>query len=165
MSRYPPDHVPQTRERILEASDRLLKERGAGRASMAEVMQAAGLTVGGFYAHFASKQALEEATILYGLGTSMERLLAPLESIADDRQWVRTLIRVYLDEIDEPDLGRVNSLSVVLPDVARGGTALRSAFSERTGALLDRVASRFAAVGGLTPREVAITVFATLAGA
>ena len=101
MPRYPADHSAETRERILEASDRLLKERGAGRSSIAEVMQAAGLTVGGFYAHFASKQALEDATILYGLGASMERLLAPLEAIADDRQWVRALIGAYLDDVDD----------------------------------------------------------------
>ena len=71
MARYPTDHRAETRERILEASDRLLKQRGAGRSSIAEVMQAAGLTVGGFYAHFESKRALEDATILYGLGASM----------------------------------------------------------------------------------------------
>ena len=165
MPRYPPDQRAETRERILEASDRLLKERGAGRSSISEVMQAAGLTVGGFYAHFASKQALEDATILYGLAASMERLLSPLESIADDRQWVRALISTYLDDVDDPDLASVCSLSLVLPDVARGSTALRSAFSERTAALLDRVARRFATVGHLPPREVAIAVFATLAGA
>ena len=165
MPRYPADHSAETRERILEASDRLLKERGAGRSSIAEVMQAAGLTVGGFYAHFASKQALENATILYGLGASLDRLLAPLEAIADDRQWVTALIGAYLDDGDDPDLASVCSLSLVLPDVARGPTALRSAFSERTAALLDRVAPRFAAIGGLPPREVAIAVFATLAGA
>jgi len=165
MPRYPPDHRAETRERILEASDRLLKERGAGRSSIAEIMQAAGLTVGGFYAHFASKRALEDATILYGLGASMERLLSPLESIADDRQWVRALIGAYLDDVDDPDLASVCSLSLVLPDVARSPVALRSAFSERTAALLDRVAPRFAAVSGLPPREVAIAVFATLAGA
>lgn len=157
--------MAQTRERILAASDRLLKERGAGRSSIAEVMQAAGLTVGGFYAHFASKQALEDATILYGLGASVERLLAPLDSIGDNRKWLRALIAAYLDEADDPDLAHANSLSLVLPDVARGTTALRSAFSERTAALLDRVAPRFAAVGGLPSREVAIAVFATLAGA
>src|SRR5215467_13115557 len=99
MPRYPTEHWEQTHERILEASDRLLKERGIGRSSIAEVMQAAGLTVGGFYAHFPSKQALEDATILYGLDAGMRRLLAPLDAIADDRRWVQALIRAFLDQI------------------------------------------------------------------
>jgi len=165
MSRYPTDHKAETREHILEASDRLLKERGAGRSSLADVMQAAGLTVGAFYAHFASKQALEEATILHGIGASMDRLLTLLEGIADDRRWRRALIRAFLAQLDDPDLGNANALTLVLPDVARGTAPLKSAFSERTAALLDRVAPRFPALAGRTPREVAIAVFATLVGA
>jgi TetR/AcrR family transcriptional repressor of nem operon len=165
MTRYPDDHRAETRERILEASDRLLKQRGAESSSLADVMHAAGLTVGAFYAHFASKQALEEATILHGIGTSMDRLLSPLEGIVDDRRWRRALIRAFLAQLDDPDLGNANALTLVLPDVARGTAPLKSAFSERTAALLDRVAPRFPAVGGLAPREVAIAVFATLVGA
>jgi TetR/AcrR family transcriptional regulator, transcriptional repressor for nem operon len=165
MSRYPADHLAQTRERILEASERLLKERGAERSSLADVMQAAGLTVGAFYAHFASKQALEDATILHGIDASMDRLLTPLEGIADDRRWRRAMIRAFMAQLDDPRLGDANALTLVLPDVARGTAALRSAFSERTAALLDRVAPRFPAIAGLTPREVAIAVFATLVGA
>jgi TetR/AcrR family transcriptional repressor of nem operon len=165
MSRYPADHKEETRERILEASDRLLKERGPGEASIAEVMEAAGLTVGGFYAHFASKEALEQATLLYGIDASMERLLRPLESIADDREWLLGLIRAYLAQAADPDLGHACPLTLLLPEVARRGVAFQSAFSERTAALLDRVARRFPAAAGLPPREVAIAVFAALVGA
>jgi TetR/AcrR family transcriptional repressor of nem operon len=165
MARYPEMRKGQTRERILAASDRLLKERGRGETSIAEVMDGAGLTVGGFYAHFASKQALEEATLIYGLGASMDRLLAPLEGIVDDRRWVRALIRAYLAQADDPDLAVACPLTLLLPEVARGGLGLRSTFSERTAALLDRVAHRFPARAGLTSREVAIAVFASLVGA
>ena len=165
MPRYPVDRKAKTRERILEASDQLLKERGAEGASLAEVMQAAGLTVGAFYAHFPSKQALEEETILYGIGASMDRLLAPLDAVTDDRRWLRALIRGFLSELDDADLADANSMSLVLPDVARGSAALKSAFSERTAALLDRVAPRFPAVGALAPREAAVAAFATLVGA
>lgn len=52
------DKKAQTRERILSAAGRALLQRGAGEPSVGEVMTAAGLTVGGFYAHFASKDAL-----------------------------------------------------------------------------------------------------------
>ena len=92
MARYPAERKGHTRERILAASDRLLKERGRGETSIAEVMDGAGLTVGGFYAHFASKHAPEEATLLHGLGASMDRLLGPLGGIRDDRRWVAALI-------------------------------------------------------------------------
>jgi TetR/AcrR family transcriptional repressor of nem operon len=52
------EQVQQNRERILEAAARLFRERGFDGVSVAEVMKAAGLTHGGFYGHFESKDAL-----------------------------------------------------------------------------------------------------------
>jgi len=165
MARYPKDRKAQTRARILAASDRLLKERGTQAASIDAVMKGAGLTVGGFYAHFDSKDELERETLLYGLEASMDRLLAPLEEIGDDRAWVRALIHQYLHQVDEPGLASACPLTLLLPEVTRGGPEFQTAFSERTGALLHRVAHRFPPAVGLSPREVAIAVFASCAGA
>src|SRR5436309_7514246 len=102
MARYSNEHKGQTRARILAASERLLKERGPEAASIDAVMKGAGLTVGGFYAHFASKDDLELETLLYGLDASMDRLLAALDPSADDRRWVRALIHRYLHQVDAP---------------------------------------------------------------
>jgi TetR/AcrR family transcriptional repressor of nem operon len=165
MARYPKDRKTQTRARILAASDRLLKERGSQAASIDAVMKGAGLTVGGFYAHFESKDELERETLLYGLEASMDRLLAPLEGIGDDRAWVRALIHQYLHQVDEPELAAACPLTLLLPEVTRGGPEFQAAFSARTGALLHRVAHRFPPAAGLSPREVAIAVFASCAGA
>ena len=52
------DKKAQTRERILQAASSALVQRGPAEPSVGEVMGAAGLTVGGFYAHFESKDAL-----------------------------------------------------------------------------------------------------------
>jgi TetR/AcrR family transcriptional repressor of nem operon len=165
MARYSSEHKGQTRARILAASDRLLKERGAEAASIDAVMKGAGLTVGGFYAHFQSKDDLERETLLFGLEASMDRLLAPLEEISDDRTWVRELIHHYLRQADERDLAHACPLTLLLPEVARGGPAFQAAFSERTGALLRRITHRFPAVSGMSSRDVAIAVFASCAGA
>ena len=165
MARYSAGHKGQTRARILAASDRLLKERGAGAVSIDAVMKAAGLTVGGFYAHFESKDDLERKTLLHGLEASMDRLLGPLADITDDRAWVRALIHRYLHQVDEPDLATACPLTLLLPEVTRGGPAFQAAFSERTGALLKRLAHRFPPAAGMSPREVAIAVFASCAGA
>ena len=165
MARYSTEHKGRTRARILAASDRLLKERGAQATSIDAVMRDAGLTVGGFYSHFESKDDLERETLLYGLEASMDRLLAPLAEITDDRAWVRALIHAYLHQVDEPDLARACPLTLLLPEVTRGGPAFQAAFSERTAALLHRVAHRFPSAAGMSPREVAIAVFASCAGA
>lgn len=165
MARYSVTHKSETRERILEAADRVIKDRGADKASVGAVMRGADLTVGGFYAHFESKDELVREALLYGLERSMERLLASLASIADDRAWLKSLIHDYLHQVDQQSLAAACPLTVMLPEVARGGPDLRRAFGERTAALLDRVASRFPEVAGRSRREVAAFVFASCAGA
>src|SRR3954468_3498661 len=57
----------QNRERILQAAGRLFRERGFDGVSVAEVMQAAGLTHGGFYGHFKSKDDLIAESLAHAL--------------------------------------------------------------------------------------------------
>ena len=63
-------------ERILESAARLLRARGIAGAGVAEVMKGASLTVGGFYAHFASKEALVNEALGRSAATTRERLFA-----------------------------------------------------------------------------------------
>jgi TetR/AcrR family transcriptional repressor of nem operon len=165
MARYPAVHKQETRARILAASDRLIKSRGAEAASVDAVMRTAGLTVGGFYAHFASKEDLARETLLYGLDRSMDRTLSAVASIEDDRAWVSALIREYLRQALDPSLAPACPLTLRLPEVARGGPAYQAPFGARTAAWLDRIESRFPVAAGLSRREVAIAVFACCAGA
>ncbi|MFZ2481929.1 MAG: TetR family transcriptional regulator, partial [Propioniciclava sp.] len=58
MARYPEGHKQETRDRILDAAARRFKTDGLTGAGIGPVMADAGLTNGGFYAHFASKDDL-----------------------------------------------------------------------------------------------------------
>ena len=165
MPRYPEPHKSQTRRRILDAAERVLKTRGVDAASVAHVMRDAGLTVGGFYAHFPSKEALVREALLHGLELSVERMLASLETIPDRAQRVRMLIRHYLAQADEPSLAMACPLTLLLPDVARGERGLQNAFAQRTGALLDRIALHFPEVAGMSRREAALAVYTSCVGA
>ena len=165
MTRYSSEHKARTRKTILAAADRVMKANGVGAASVAAVMRDAGLTVGGFYAHFPSKEALAQEALLHGVEASVERMLALLAPITDPAQWVRALIRHYLAQVDDPALAHACPLTLLLPDVARGERELRNAFAERTGALLDRIASRFPEVPAMSRREAALAVYASCVGA
>ncbi|MCW5639544.1 MAG: helix-turn-helix transcriptional regulator, partial [Rubrivivax sp.] len=83
MSRYSKERKPETRARILRAADRVMKDKGVASASVDAVMREAGLTVGGFYAHFPSKDALAQEALLAGLEASVGRLLAHLAPVPD----------------------------------------------------------------------------------
>src|SRR5438445_11501912 len=84
----------QTRERILRAAARAIRKYGYEGVGVADVMRQAGLTHGGFYAHFDSRDALlaeaidragrERASIMnHRIGTSRERGCSPLRAIVD----------------------------------------------------------------------------------
>ena len=55
---YPPEHKQQTRTRIVESARKLWKAKGYANVSIGQIMKDAGLTHGGFYAHFKSKDEL-----------------------------------------------------------------------------------------------------------
>ena len=165
MSRYPRQHKPETRRRILAAAGRVMKARGMEAASVEAVMRDAGLTVGGFYAHFPSKDALAQQALLDGMEASVDRLLAALARVPDGAPWVRALVDAYLAQADDPALEHACPLTLFLPDVARGSREFRNAFAERTGALLDRIAAHFPDVPGMTRRQAALAVYSACVGA
>ena len=165
MARYSTEHKAKTRKAILEAADRVMKARGVDAASVEAVMREAGLTVGGFYAHFPSKEALAQESLLYGLEISVERMLALLAPITDKAQWVRALIRHYLAQVHDPSLEHACPMTLLLPDVARGERSLRNAFAERTGALLDRIAANLPEIPGMSRRSAVLVVYTSCVGA
>ena len=117
MTRYPAERKQETRRRILAASEALMKARGVEAASVEAVMRSAGLTVGGFYAHFPSKEALASETLLHGLARSFGAMEAALDGLAG-RDWVRGMIRTYLAQADDPDLvEQIRRLMFVFEDI------------------------------------------------
>src|SRR3984957_14033559 len=69
----------RTHQAILASAGRLLREKGISGASVGEVMKGAGLTVGGFYAHFGSKDDLIEEALRRAGRRIREILFARLE--------------------------------------------------------------------------------------
>lgn len=62
------EQMAENRRRILDVAGRLFKEKGFDAVSVAEVMRAAGMTHGGFYGHFTSKDDLVAQTLAHALG-------------------------------------------------------------------------------------------------
>ena len=165
MARYSNEHKSQTRERILAAADRVIKARGVEASSVEAVMREAGLTVGGFYAHFPSKEALAREALWYSLERSVDGLLAQLAPIKDKREWARALIDRYLAQVEDPALEHACPMTLLLPDLARADPDAQNAFAVRTGVLLNRIAENFPEVPGMSRREAALAVYTSCAGA
>ena len=85
----------QNRSRILTEAGRLFREKGFDAVSVAEVMQAAGMTHGGFYGHFRSKDDLVVQTIAHAVGSQ--------SATEDISAWIDTYLST--PHRDHPDRG------------------------------------------------------------
>ena len=93
--RYSPDHKEKTRAKILESAATAFRRQGYHATGVDKVMEEAGLTAGGFYAHFPSKDALLAEALEHYAAKSTGTLNAGLEDVAD-REWVRAIVDRYL---------------------------------------------------------------------
>lgn len=130
--RYEPEHKARTRARILEKAAALFREDGYRGVGVDRIMAAAGLTRGGFYAHFPSKAALF-AEVLAQQPDFARRLRA-----ADDAAEV---IAGYLDPANREKIARGCSLATLTNEVPRRDRAARRAYA----ALVEELVEAFAA--------------------
>src|SRR6201994_5021308 len=100
------DQKERTHETILESAANLLRSRGISGARVADVMQGAGLTVGGFYAHFASKEELVDETLRRTGAALRARLFSRLEEKPEAHR-AEVVLKRYLSPAhrDEQTLG------------------------------------------------------------
>ena len=78
--RYEPEHKTQTRDRIVRNAARKLRAEGLSGPGVASVMKASGLTVGGFYKHFRSKDELLAEAIAQAFSDSARRSIPPCKT-------------------------------------------------------------------------------------
>ncbi|AKV03717.1 Transcriptional regulator, TetR family [Labilithrix luteola] len=115
----------ETHEAILESAAKLLRSKGATGASVADVMKGAGLTVGGFYAHFANKDALVAETLRRTTQVMRTRLFSKLENVPSAERYDEILER-YLTRLHRDVVDKGCPLPAVVGDVATSHPALQS---------------------------------------
>ena len=99
--RYDPQHKSQTRDRIVRNAARKLRAEGLSGPGVASVMKASGLTVGGFYKHFRSKDELLAESIAEAFSESSEKIYSSLQNLPREHRW-KELVRVYLSQCRPP---------------------------------------------------------------
>ena len=129
----------QTRDRIVSGASALFRERGLSDVSVAKLMSNAGLTHGGFYAHFDSREHLVAEAIRFALAQSAQHIY--VGALKDGRRpGYSRLIERYLSPAhrDNPQSGC--ALASLGSEVARDSSEARSVFSEGFGALVTLLA-------------------------
>jgi AcrR family transcriptional regulator len=127
---YSSEHKAQTRERIVHAARRLFNRHGFEQVSIDRIMSEAGLTRGGFYHHFDSKDALYAAAVASFSSCNPFRPDFKDMPVPEPRKLARMLLDVYLsDEVfDQPEF---HCPLYALPgDVARAGLSPQKAYTQ-----------------------------------
>jgi TetR/AcrR family transcriptional repressor of nem operon len=122
--RYEPEHKMRTRDCIVRTAARKLRAEGLSGPGVASVMKASGLTVGGFYKHFRSKDELLAEAIAQGFSESSEMLRSSLQNLPREDRW-KEIVRRYLsiEHADRPEIGC--PVAALAPEIARARISVR----------------------------------------
>jgi TetR/AcrR family transcriptional repressor of nem operon len=154
----------RTRERIVSGASAMFREHGLADVGVATVMADAGLTHGGFYSHFESREALVAEAIRFALVQSAQRIyLSELRN--GDKPGYSRLIHKYLSagHRDNPKNGCV--LASLGAEVARQGGESRTVFSQGVDELVTLLADLSPARTRNARRAHILSVISALAGA
>lgn len=157
------EQAAASRERILDESSRLFRERGFDAVSVADLMKRAGMTHGGFYGHFDSKQDL----IVEMVTRTLQNSVAKWQRIAatSPENPVEAIARSYLttEHRDRPATGCL--VPCLSGEISRHDESVRHSLTDGVKTLVDQLVE-------LTPdgtdeekRTEALALFASLVGA
>ena len=152
----------RSREAIAASAAALLRERGIKESSVMDVMRGAGLTVGGFYSHYGSKEELFVETLRNAATSNWENLLSCAKG---DSPRVRALsvVRQYLSRNHRDNKETGCLLPSTAPEVARQGEPYRSALERELSGFVSSFAKMIDA--GIESREKALGLIALMYGA
>jgi len=149
--------------KILASAAQLLRERGIAGASIADVMKGAGLTVGGFYAHFASKDALIDATLERAAAAIRERLFAQVDDAPTAERGEIVLTR-YLSAAHRDAVTEGCPLPAIVGDVATTAHVHRETLRDQIDLFVSELEGHLPHGGKLSRRVLAVALVALMYG-
>jgi TetR/AcrR family transcriptional repressor of nem operon len=162
--RYDAEHKQKTREKVLDAAAEAIRLEGPHKVGVAGIMAKAGLTHGGFYAHFESKDDLVAHAIGHMFDTSAQRRL---DSYKDrpPAEALNAYIDFYLSEAHRDARTTGCVMPAMAADLPRLPTACQEAFAAGVRRLIGRVADLLARSGHADAETLASSMIAEMVGA
>ncbi len=122
--RYGPEHKTRTHQRIVKNASRQLRAKGLNGSAVTTLMKASGLTHGGFYRHFGSRDDLAAEAIEVSVKELSDRLIAAAKDAKPGEGW-KAMVKSYLslERCDRLDDGC--PIAALAPDIARTRPAVK----------------------------------------
>jgi len=154
------EQVAANRQKIVEAAGALFRKHGFDGVGVVDIMKAAGLTHGGFYGHFESKEDLAAQACAH---VRRDRWAKWLDAPADER--LEGVVRSYLSTRHRDDRTNGCLFAALGADVVRQPKSVRRAFTERFRAKIDTLRQLVSGRSAAARREKALATMAGLVGA
>lgn len=161
--RYSKEHKQETHERIVKKASVRLREKGAHGIGVADLMKEAGLTHGGFYAHFDSREALVIEAFAYAMDRANERWRKVAEQTPPEKR-LATIVESYLTTVHRDDPGHGCAVPTLGAEIARESPKTRKAFAAKLEQMIDMMADQILDVPRKTARKQAMATLATMMG-
>ena len=161
--RYSREHKLETHARIVKKASVRLREKGAHGIGVADLMKDAGLTHGGFYAHFDSRDALVIEAFAYAMDRGTERWRKLAEQTPPDKR-LATIVESYLTSVHRDDPGRGCAIPTLGAEIARENPKTRKAFAAKVEQMIDMLAEQIPEVPRKAARKQAMAAIATMMG-
>jgi TetR/AcrR family transcriptional regulator, transcriptional repressor for nem operon len=161
--RYSREHKQETHARIVRKASVRLREKGAHGIGVADLMKEAGLTHGGFYAHFDSREALVIEAFAYAMDRSMEHWRKAAEGIPPEKRF-SMIVDSYLTTTHRDDPGRGCAVPTLGAEIARESPKTRKAFAAKLEQMIDMIADQIPDLPRKAARKQASAALATMMG-
>jgi len=162
--RYSSGHKAETRERVLKEAAKEIRAKGPDNVAVAGVMARAGLTHGGFYAHFPSKDALVKEAIGTMFADARARSAA-IDAKEDPREVLRAYVDFYLSPAHRDRRDRGCPLPTLSGDFARSKPETRERFGLGVVGIATRLAVPLGQIGYADGEAEARALLSQLVGA
>jgi TetR/AcrR family transcriptional repressor of nem operon len=163
--RYSETHKSETHARLLSIAGRMLREKGPDNLAVAEVMKEAGLTHGGFYAHFKSKDALMIEALENVFAGGRHKFLKATQGMPP-RHALGAYIDFYVSPHHRDGVGHGCPVTALSSEIPRQSRKLKTAFDAGMKRLVDGMAGLIRAGGISGDAEVlAASILSAMAGA
>jgi TetR/AcrR family transcriptional regulator, transcriptional repressor for nem operon len=162
--RYRPEHKTETRQKIVRDASRRVRSEGLNGAAVAAVMRDSGLTHGGFYKHFRSKDDLLLESLREAFGEVVALLVKAAEQAGPQSGW-KAIVKTYLsaEHCDHPERGC--PLAALAPELARAGKEIKSQILTEITNYKDRMLRFMPGRRAADKERAFIVIFSTMVGA
>ena len=161
--RYSKEHKQETHARIVKKASVRLREKGAHGIGVADLMKEAGLTHGGFYAHFDSREALVIEAFNFAMDRSNERWRKVAEQTPPEKR-LANIVDSYLTPLHRDDPGHGCAVPTLGAEIARESPKTRKAFAAKLEQMIDMMADQILDLPRKTARRQAMAALATMMG-